>query len=403
MKSIQVNIVAILALTLVLTGYGQEPQDPGAKKWKVQAGWVHQFGRGMSVSGPAPSLSGSRSLLSGVGLTYPDNGAFIPRNFDDGYVHPDIWTGDTGLLSGPNPERYGQTWNWGAGADQYNYDGGAHPTLNYHIDRGERSSGTHNIKGGSSDDDYESNGVEVKARRLLHSWIDAGNAANEANAKTVLDLNLVVGLAWFPELTQHSRRAVGQDMYGVTESYTYLDYYGTSGGGSLPPLNFPYSGTVAGPGALIPVTPEASGLNAAYHGSLVDHVDIKSKMWHVRGDLGIEFVKSVTERLDVYVSPQIVLEFVDMDVERTETVTFTDRSGQRHRVASRTDTKHKTTVIPGALIVAGADYRVSERWYAGVSLGWEELVSDPHVRVGSDKVKYDLSGGEFSLYVGCRF
>jgi hypothetical protein len=114
-------------------------------------------------------------------------------------------------------------------------------------------------------------------------------------------------------------------------------------------------------------------------------------------------VKPITERLDVYLAPQFVLEFVDMDVERTETVTFTDRAGTKTQKASHRDKKHKTTVVPGVLLTAGADYRFSENWFVGASFGWEELTSDPHVRVGSDRIKYDLSGGEFSAYIGRRF
>lgn len=369
----------------------------------------HQFGRGMSVSGPAPSLSyGSRglSLRSGTGLKYPDNSAFIPRTFDDGYVRPDVWTGDTGLLTGSNPERYGMTWNWGANnASQYNYDQGAHPTLSYHINRGDRVGSAYNIKGGYSDDDFESNGVEVKARRLMHSWTDDRGSTNAANARTILDLNLVVGLAWFPRSTQRSGRAVGQGVYSMTETYTYLDHYGSGAGGSWPALDLPYSGsygTSTDAGPLIPVTPESSELNQVYRGTIVDRVAIKSKMWHLRGEVGVELVKPITERLSVYLSPQVVLEFVDMDVERRETVTL-DGTGSRNRIASRTNKKHKMTVMPGGLLTAGADYRFTENWYAGASFGWEELISDPYVRVGPDKVKYDLSGGEFSLYVGRRF
>ena len=58
---------------------------------------------------------------------------------------------------------------------------------------------------------------------------------------------------------------------------------------------------------------------------------------------------------------------------------------------------------PGVLLTAGVDYRFSENWYAGASLGYEWLFQDPSVRVGPDKVTFDLNGGEMSLYVGRRF
>lgn len=407
MKSIQLNMVAILVLAAALSGYAQESrqhvreQSSRTNTWQVQVGWVHQFSRGMSVSGPAPSLShGYRSLPSGVGLTYPDNSALIPRDFDNGYVRPDMWTGDD---AGVPADRQGMTWNWGANAGQYNYDGGNHPTLTYHIDQGEYVDSAHTVKDGKSHDSYDSNGVEVKARRLIYSWTDTRGSTNEVEVATILDLNLMLGLAWFPRNTQRYRRAIGQDMYGLTETYTYLDYHGTGAGGSWPALVLPYSGTATDAGPLIPVTPESSSINLDYQGGFVNSVAIKSKMWHLRGAVGVELVKPITERLDVYVSPQVVFEFVDMKAERAETTTFTDNAGTTTRVASRTNKKHKMTVMPGVLLTAGADYRFTENWYAGASLGWQEMISDPSVRVGANKVKYDLGGGEFSLYVGRSF
>ena len=415
MKSKIVNTVAIVVLTAALSGYAQESQeqvemeeDSRADQWQVQVGWVHQFGRGMSVSGPAPSmLLGTHSQRTGVGLTYPNNGAFIPRKFDDGFVSPDVWTGDAGLLSDPNPERYGMTFNWGVkNASQYNYDGGINPTLTYHINRGESVGKVSDVKEGNSDDDYQVNGIEVKARHLLRSWVEDRGSNNMANARTVLDLNLVVGLAWFPSSTQRNRRSVGQDLYRMTETYTFSDYYGSAAGGSWGALDVPYSGTYGSAtdaGPLILATPLSASLRSAYQGTFVDSIALESDFWHLRGVLGVELAMPLTDRLSIYASPQAVLEFIDIDVERTETVTFTDRSGARTTIASQTDKRHKTTVAPGVLLTAGADYRINDNWFAGASFGWEKLFSDPSVHVGSDKVKYDLDGGEFSLYIGRNF
>jgi outer membrane protein W len=61
------------------------------------------------------------------------------------------------------------------------------------------------------------------------------------------------------------------------------------------------------------------------------------------------------------------------------------------------------SLYPGVLLTAGVDYRISENWYAGASLGYEWLFDDPSVRVGGYRVDYDLNGGEFSLYVGRHF
>ena len=235
--------------------------------------------------------------------------------------------------------------------------------------------------------------------RLLHTWARDVGTSNPPNAEVSLNMSLVVGLAWFPANKQTHRRSMGQDMYSLSETYTYLDYYGTEAGGSFPPLDVPYSGsfgsvggTDAGP--LIPATPESAALASAYIGTLQNSVEIESKLWRLRGEVGLEFEKPLTDRLSVYVAPQLVLEFVDMHVDRSETGT----GG-----ASRTDSKHKMGVYPGVLLTAGADYRLTENWYAGASLGYEWLIEDPSVRVGPDRVEYDLNGGEFGLYIGRRF
>ena len=127
-------------------------------------------------------------------------------------------------------------------------------------------------------------------------------------------------------------------------------------------------------------------------------MEISSKLWRLRGECGLEFVKPVTERLDVYVAPQLVLELIDMSADRSETATYNGT-----QVSSTSDSKDKMTVIPGGLLTAGADYRFSENWFVGASVGWEWLTYEPSIRVGPDKVKYDLDGGEVGLYVGRHF
>ena len=414
MKSKQTIMMAFLALTAVWTGFGEEPHKTykrdryaNTNEWRVQVGWVHQWGRGMSVRGPAPSLmlGGTRpSLSDAAGLTYPDNSSPMAREFDDGYVRPDIWTGDAGVPS----DRQGMTWNWGANnASQYNYDGGNHPTLTFHKDRGEYV-GSEYTSSSKSDDDLPTEGVEVKTSRLLYSWTDGNATSNRPNPKVLVDVSLVFGLAFIPGTQQKSRRTAGQDVYNLSETYTYSDYYGTAAGGSYPPLQLPYSGTAGSVGGsdagpLIPVTPTSSSLDSTYVGSLRDTVEIKSKLWRLRGETGIEFAKPLTDRLDVYVAPQIVLEFIDMSAERNETATYGSAGQPGTELGSRSNSAHKMTVMPGALLTAGADYRFNKDWYAGASVGWEWLVDDPSMRVGSDRITYDLDGGEFSLYIGRRF
>lgn len=417
MKPKTTSILAIMALASALTGYSEESGGNSGRntstnanssannKWKVQAGWVHQWGRRMSVRGPSPTplTSGRPSLSTAPGLTYPDNTLYIPRQFDNGFVNPDLWTGDSGVPV----ERQGMTWFWGAdSAGQYNYDGGINPTLTFNIDHGEYVDSAYTVSsGGDSEDDMPTDGIEVMAKRILYSWKRGGGTSNEPNEKVWLDVSLVAGMAWFPATKQRHLRAMGQNVYALSDTYTYLDYYGSTAGGSNPALDIPYTGTIgtigdpdAGP--LIPGLPDSATQNATYLGSINHSIDLKSKLWRLRGEVGTEFSIPIFERLSLFATPQLVFEFVDMSVNRTETSSYTGTGGG---TTSQYDSKHKMGVYPGVLLTAGANFMITKNWYLGASVGYEWLFVDPSVKVGPDKVEYDLSGGECSLYVGCSF
>ena len=83
-------VVALLMLSFIAVARGDEPRT---NKWQMQVGWVHQWGRGMTVSGPAPVISVSDlSALPLGGLTLrPAGGA----NITGGYI------GDGGTFVAP--------------------------------------------------------------------------------------------------------------------------------------------------------------------------------------------------------------------------------------------------------------------------------------------------------------
>ena len=408
-----------LSAIAVARGADSPANEPLTNMWQVQVGWVHQWGRGMSVKGPAPTVSanalspllGNLPIVSGSPTaTYPDNGLLTDRNFDDGYVRLDYWTGDSGLLV-TDPTRYAMTWNWGCDhASQYNYDSGNHPTLSFHINQGEAQLGAATLTGRNSDDELPTDGVEVKFSRRLHAWTNVTQSADNPNLSCTnisTTLDLMLGAAWFPMVRQHVSRQATLGVYGVSETYTYLDYYGTSAGGSWPPLDVPYQGIfgdafTAGP--LIPARPESWDYSTDLLGTARDRVSIETEIWHLRGELGLTLTREITPRLSVYVSPQFVLEFVDMRASRSETLTYTDaQSGSTTTLSSPTRNKHRMEVVPGVLLTTGADYLISENWFVGASLGWEWLSKQPSIRVGPSRICFDLDGGEFSLYVGRHF
>ncbi len=414
MKTKNIKLFTVLLMTSAFSSYaaetaanadnGMEKED-SLGKWDVQVGWVHQWSRGLSVKGPALTMGtdGRRPMASSMHLSYSDNNALMPREFDDGYVKPDLWTSDPGVVA----ERQGMTWNWGAvNSSQYHYDGGNQPTLTFHRNRGEVVGAVRASDGESSDNDIPSDGIEIKARRNLYTWTRGGES-NDVPKTVVLDIDLVIGLAWFPKGgSQWHRRGIEQDVYRVSETYVYSDYYGSEAGGSWGPLSIPYAGeygSVGGfdAGPLIPATPEQATLQKTYLGTRSKRVDIESEIWRLRAEIGTEFVLPLTDRFSLYAAPQFVLEYVDMDVERTEINAYS-RGGQRV-TSSSSYSEHKSRIYPGILLTAGGDYRLSEYWYAGASIGYEWLFDDPSVHVGPDRIEYDLNGGEIILYIGRRF
>lgn len=426
MKTIQMISMMWVALTAAAVSvFAQdaatdsgETRQQSKSKWRAQVGWVHQWDRGMTVSGPVQTLSitevDGRLLVSDPSdLTYPDNSAQAGRTFDDGYVRPDYWTGDAALLGGVNAERYGTTWNWGVdNAGQYNYDGGNHPTLTFHVDNDEAvTDGALVITGssGKQDSGLPVDGIELKVNRLLYAWMKDNRHVELKPSDTLLNMDLVLRLAWFPKDEQTFQKSSSQRILAVSEEYTYDDYYGGSDavGGPYPPLEVPYSGSYGTPtdaGPLVPVTPTSAQRISEFMGTVRNPVAIRSEVWRLRGAAGLEFVKPLTKRFSLYVSPQIVLEVVQMDVERTESVTFTrGDSGPTTTVAARADRETKTEVVPGALLTAGVDFLFTEDWFVSASLGWEWLTDNPSVRVGPDRIRYDLEGGECNLSVGRMF
>lgn len=413
MKMKTTSIFAIMTLSSALAVNSAESGGNAEKntstttnnQWKVQAGFVHQWGRSMSVRGPSPTpQNGGRPFLSATpGLFYPNNTLYIPRTFDDGFVNPDLWTGDPSVPV----DRQGMTWFWGAdNASQYNYDLGVNPTLTFTLDRGEYVDSSYTISsGGDSEDDMPTDGIEIITKRILYSWKRSGGTSNAPTEKVWLDMSLVLGMSWFPSAEQRNTRAMGQHVYGLSDSYTYLDYYGSIAGGSSPALIVPYSGTygvIGDPdaGPLIPGLPDSAAQNLTYLGSINNNIQVESKMWRLRSQVGLDFSLPLTERLSLFAAPQLVFEFVDMSVNRRETSSYTGIGGG---TTSQYNSKHKMGVYPGVLMTAGANFLITKNWYLGASVGYEFLFMDPSVKVGPDKVEYDLNGGELSLYIGCSF
>ena len=401
-------VAALLMLSAIAVARGDEPRT---NKWQMQVGWVHQWGRGMTVSGPAPAITVSdlSALPLGGLIMLPAGGAnstdpTLMRIFDNGgYVGPDLWTGDASLNG---TDRAGMTWNWGANASQYN---SVTHELTYQVAGRDAVMGATTMSGGTSDkDNLPTDGVEIKFSRRLFAWTNCNLTADGpclvwTNGNASLDL--VMGMALFPRVSQHIARQASLDVSSIAETYTYSDYYGTSAGGGLPPLDMPYYGTFGNAGPLIPELPEFYNYTTLNQlGTARDRVAIDSKILRVRGEIGLTLTKEITQRLSVYVSPQFALELLDMDAYRSETLTYTDAGiGGTSTIASRTDHKHEVTLIPAFLLTGGADYLLSENWYVGASLGWEWLARNPSIRVGANRVRFNLDGGEFSLYLGRHF
>ncbi len=370
-----VTLIAVLSICTI--GQAEEPATD--KKWKLQAGWAHQWGRKMDVRGSAPSWYGSLIPLGDASVEDIPDG----WNYIDGYVLPDE---QSDVPPGGNPNNPLSTHNWHY-ENSEQYSGGDNPTLTFQRGLGLQYIGE--SFGLTRSDAYLSDeGIEIKLSRWLHTWTNVN-----------VDLELLVGVAFFPDThpMKHTHSTSQQMAEGV-ETHVYLDYYWEPG---LPSLDTEYYGefySISGDNPLIPLEPWRIETEAQEAGIVQDLVKVEGNLWHLRGELGVTLRKPLTSRLSAYLSPQFALEFVDVSVKRTETVTFNNS-----RVAKRTHRKSKMALIPGFLLTVGADYMITENWFLGGSVGWEWLAEDVDVKVGPDTAVFDLEGGDCNLYFGRKF
>ena len=391
MMKLDKMVVASLAVLLSVSAFGQTEEPVTEKKWKLQAGWAHQWGRKMSVRGPAPSWY--RRL---VVPSAPSSAETPPGwNYIDGYVLPDD---QSDVRPGGDPNNPYSTHNWHY-ENPGQYSGGEMPTVTFQ--RGQQGLQYAGSPTGKtvSDGDLPDDGFEIKLSRRMHTW---------TNINT--DLELVIGAAFFPDThTMTHTRTTSQSLVGGSERHIYLDYFGTAAGGGWQPTLDTYGpgyygefNTIPGDNPIIPLEPYRIESDSYGTALIQDTVRIEGNLQHIRGELGITLRKPLTSRLSAYVSPQFALEFVDVSVRRKETVTIT-QNGSKSVLASRTQKKDETDIIPGFLLTAGVDCMVTENWFVGGSVGWEWLADDVEVDVGPDTAVFDLDGGEYSIYLGRKF
>ena len=422
MKSVW-KVVAMLLVFAAAVGRGEEPRT---NLWRVQVGGVHQWARHMRVEGPAPTIPQSvwsgLPALEGISIQpglpttpfYPITVAnpFPNSIFDDGYLGPDQQTSPTPIPG--YPDHFGMTVNWHADSPaQYDQSDPSHPVLNFKLTDEAAALGNTVLTSDGKQNDLPTDGIELKLSRRLYTWTNSNIRADRSgltltNGYTTLDL--VAGLVWFPPDRQRSTRAASQSLSGIVEHYAYLDYWALHPTPGIPvvPLtdfiNQGYAGSYSDLyGPLLPAQYDSwyASLGNTI-GTVRDTVQFDSRVWRLRGELGVTLTKDITRDLSAYVSPLFALEFVDMYATRRETLTYTDAGGTT-TISSRMDNNQKMAVVPGFLLTAGADYLISETWFVGASLGWEWLTRDPSIRVGPSRLKFDLDGGEFSLYLGRNF
>lgn len=390
----------VVALALVAgVAVGQDGQ-PDEKEWRIQGSWVHQWGRGMSVEGPAPSLYKELLLTGGSkwrnapapgDMSGPQERLPLPSewNYDDGYVFRDedpVQPGDT---------YYGLTHYW-----HYEKAGQYDPknnTLKFTRDRGREGSREEPTSEEEiTDDSFPRDGIEIKANRWVHTWL-----------KWDVDMDLTFGVALFPKVDDiKNQRTTLIKAADIRETYTYVDYFATSAGGNWPPISDWY----AQPGGYYgtyhlqdgqndnPVIPLSFQRDAHYNPvTYRDTATIWADVWHIRGEVGPTFTRPLTKKLSAYVAPQFALELVNLDVRRRETVI---EDGQTVPVGSREDHEEKTLLAPGFLLTAGANYQINENWFVGASAGWEWLFREVEIHVGPDEAKFDLEGSELNVTVG---
>ena len=384
-------VLAVVGLSLIFSNWAT------AETLWIEVGPVYRGGMKAKATGSSYvqdlGISSMRpTRLPGLPLNPDDITQIRDRQYDDGYVFEDPITADDGL-----------TEIWGYQNDeQYDAD---QETLTFQRRSVSRSTGISSKRTVSLDraahfdDTFDGWGLQVVAGYPLP---DRGNVR----------MDLSAGLAWIG----NARSSMGGTTYmeQIREDRVVIqdritDIYVHEVDDDIPPA--PFESDFDDDGVVIVHRPSETERNVdrdVHRAS--SHAWAAQNDIHIRTEtdilslwLGPRFDVAVRDQLTLQVTPKISLNYVDVDVQRSEQFFRNHADGSRAVLQSWADRESESKWIFGAGITANLNWALENGVFAGVWGGYEWVADRVRVQVGPNRVSVDTSGYTAGAVIGYRF
>lgn len=367
------------ALGVVCAQDAEPTKETSFGGWRLRLGPSYRQIDGIRIH-RAPSYVQQQGLHANdtgktvTGQIGADN-QFADRTYDDGYVNC-----DAGTLNDAN------TWFWGySRTSQYNDAISGAETLSFRAVNLIGDTGGNN-RSFSDDADDCGWGFQLSA---------------DLPVRQVGPFNLIlgVGLSFNQIEASTAWEAYRENVYTVTDVYDVSTIAPPSS--TTPPFTAPYAGTFAGPGPVISNKPDGGRTLALdYAGRNIIDMDMDISLVTLAACAGLE---KDWGKFRIAGRAGLSLSWAHISTDRDESWFRQMPDGSRQSLGRWSDHSSDNDFIPGALAELCAEYQLTERWFVGASVRWDQPFTDVDVKVGPNKVTTNLEGASGSVYVGFSF
>jgi hypothetical protein len=106
------------------------------------------------------------------------------------------------------------------------------------------------------------------------------------------------------------------------------------------------------------------------------------------------------KNLQLFLQPQVSLNYVQASLDRVERLTATSGDGSVTTLAEWRDSTDQEKWIVGLGLKGGINVPLNERWFVEGAAGYEWMTEKPSFDVGPSQVEMDLSAFEVQAGVG---
>ncbi|MDD8045112.1 MAG: hypothetical protein PHF14_01460 [Verrucomicrobiota bacterium] len=375
-------------------GQGPEYSEPErARLWSVFAGPAYRWGMDFDAEGTSWTQAmgiHAAQPYSREPATIGAAGSYDNRKYEGAYVRLDPGTNN------PDSITPGLTWNWGySRSDQY--DPGRE-VLRF-TQEGRTSLRRQSMQDGgfSASDDLEGPGVSVGLSREI------------PQSKGMVSIVGGVNGYWFDDI--EVKGSTFAESYSK-RSYEVVDTYDVSG---MTITQAPFLGTFDGPFDDPPVIPSPvipnipsnrtqGRLTSSSDWSAKNQFSIDTETGLYQFWLGPAFSLAPTETFALGIVPSISLNYLDVDVDRSESFLAVYPDGRIEELQRWSDSESESDWLFGAGITLEGELDLGSSFFVRIWGSYEWVSDDVEVTVGpNNTITVDASGYAAGGGVGFRF